>query len=360
MKSYRDAVSIGGLAMRNRIVRSATFEYAADSDGRFSGTHAGIYADLARGGVGAVITGMVAVDDNSRLNAAMVKGNGDAFEDDLSALAERMRALECPLVVQLSHCGVKASLIKDGGSPYGPSAVPLRSGGTGRAMTTDAVAGLAESFADVAARCQSAGAHAVQLHAAHGYCLSQFLSPYYNKRDDAYGKDIAGRAGALFEVYDAVRRRVGSDYPVWVKINGADMTDPGMTFEESAWVCAELDKRGIDAIELSGGINEGPESFSARLMKEKDGEGFYAENALALAGRVRADVISVGGYRTPEGVDAWLNKGNIAGISLSRPLISEPDLVNRWNSGDGSRARCISCRACYKSTGRVTCQAFQE
>lgn len=358
MISYSLPGYIGGILMKNKIVRSATFEYGADADGRFTEIHERIYEDLAKGGVGAIITGMVAVDDDSRINGSMVKGNGQHFESDLRRINDRLQALDCPLIVQLSHCGVKSSVISDGGQPFGPSAISLPSGEVSRSMTKEHIARVVESFAVTALRCKRAGASGVQLHAAHGYGLCQFLSPYYNKRDDEYGGGITGRSRILMEVYDAVRAQVGAEYPIWVKINSRDMVEPGLTVEESLLVCSDLDKRGINAFEISGGVNEGPQSRSAQPVKSKDDEGYYAQSAVKLAKTLRAAIISVGGHRTPQSINTWLNISPVAAVSLSRPLISEPDLINIWKSDEQHKPRCISCNKCYQSPNGLACQAF--
>lgn len=358
MKSYLDPVSIGSIALKNRIIRSATFEYGADIDGRYTDIHADIYEKLATGGTGAIITGMVAVNPDGRLLDTMVRAYEDTFESDLGRICERLKPHGCPLIVQISHCGVKSKMPEKENEPVGPSAFTLASGTTSRAMTKDEIRSAVQSFAEIAAKSQRAGAAGVQIHGAHGYVISQFLSPYYNKRTDEYGGSIENRSRFLMEVYDAVRSRVGANYPVWVKINSQDETEPGMSLDESVWVCKELEKRGIDAIEYSVGINESKESASAKVIKEKDGEGYLASYALKLMEHVKTPVISVGGYRTPGGVDEWLNNG-LEYVSLCRPFIAEPGLVGRWKNGDASRARCISCNKCYTSKNGLACQVFR-
>ena len=359
MKSYLDPVNIGSIALKNRIIRSATFEYGADADGRHTGVHMNIYEKLAKGGVGAIITGMVAINPDGRVSGSMVRAYEDFFEDDLRGICRRIAPYDCPLIVQISHCGVKSRMPKKENEPVGPSAFTLASGTTSRAMTKDEIRSATQSFAEVAAKCKQAGAAGVQIHGAHGYVLSQFLSPYYNKRTDEYGGSIENRSRFLMEVYDAVRRRVGNDYPVWVKINSMDGTEPGMSLEESLWVCKELEKKGVDAIEFSLGINENKESSCARKMQKTDEEGYLASYAQKLMEHVKTPVISVGGYRTPDGLDEWLNNG-LEYISLCRPFIAESGLVNRWKNGDSAPARCISCNKCYTSTNGLACQVFKD
>lgn len=130
------------------------------------------------------------------------------------------------------------------------------------------------------------------------------------------------------------------------------------TPEEFQWGCAELDKRGIDAIEVSGGAAVSPESASTPLIKKEENEGFFGRGALKAAETASASVISVCGYRTPAVIEQWLNKGKIEAISLCRPLISEPDLIGRWQRGDMRKARCISCSKCFNP--ELKCIPFSE
>lgn len=357
MKSLFEPVVLGGIRSRNRLVRSATLEGVAG--GAVAGLGA-IYEKLARGEVGVIITGMMGISDGALLLDTMVKAYGDGFAAELRAVADRVHELGSTLVVQLSHCGVKAAGLH--ASPIlGPSATATGDGRPGAAAMTEAdIAGVVEDFAAAAERCRRGGADGVQIHGAHGYLLSQFLSPYYNRRTDGYGGAIANRARIVFEVYDAVRARVGAGYPIWIKINSEDLVDGGLTLAESRWVCGELARRGIDAVEVSGGINvkTGGRSSPVRTKADEDDEAGFADAALALAGDIASDVVSVCGYRTPSVIDAWLNKGKITGISLCRPLICEPGLIGRWRGGDTAKARCISCNRCFRYPEPVSCPVF--
>lgn len=359
MKKLFDTVNVGKLSLRNRIIRSATFEFAFDDDNEtFIDKLLPMYNKLAGNGVAAIIMGMVGVDENSRVAPVMVKAYGQKFVEELMVLTQSVHQLGAKLIVQINHCGQKAGQIDGGGSPLGPSDAQTADGKQVKAMSHDEIHSVVASFAETAIRCKQAGADAVQIHAAHGYLLSEFLSPYFNKRTDEYGGNIAGRSKIVLEVYDAVRKAVGHDYPVWIKINSKDLTEPSISPEEFLWICQELDKRGIDAIEVSGGASVSPQSVSTPLIRKEEDEGFFGAEALKIANAVSASVISVCGYRTPDVMEEWLNKGNIEAISLCRPLISEPDLVSRWEHGDRHKARCISCNKCFNP--RLICIPFSQ
>lgn len=347
MKMFEPA-TVGGLSLKNRFIRSATFEYVYDNEKNiFADKLLPMYEKLASNGVAAIITGMVGVDENSRAASVMIKAYGHSFVPELSKLVSAVRALDTKLVVQINHCGQKARQIDGGGSPLGPSDTENAQGTPVKGVSREQIRSIVASFAETAARCQEAGADAVQIHAAHGYLLSEFLNPYCNKRTDEYGGNIENRARIVFEVYDAVRAAVGKGYPLWIKINSRDLTEPSITPEEFQWVCAELGKCGIDAIEVSGGAALSPESSSSPRIKKEENEGFFGREALEVAEKASTSVISVCGYRTPDIIEQWLNKGKIEAIALCRPLISEPDLIGRWQRGDMRKARCISCSKCF-------------
>ncbi|MDR1483168.1 MAG: NADH:flavin oxidoreductase [Synergistaceae bacterium] len=354
MKTLFDEINLGGIPMRNRLVRSATFESGGDTEGRYDRKMFDLYRELADGGVGLIISGMVGIDRNSRISPLMVKAYDDTFVGQLRELTELVHGCGSRLVIQIAHCGAKVPKTDLGEPPLGISGLP----GEGiREMSKEDISRLTDSFADAAARCKEAGADGVQIHAAHGYLLSQVLSPIFNKRADEYGGPVENRARLIFDVYKSIRRAVGDSYPVWIKINSSDLADGGLTFDESRWVCEQLSKTGIDAIEVSGGIAASRESSPARRVNDSQQEGYFYKEAVLIAESVGADtdVISVGGYRTPELLEQKLNEGNFKGLSLCRPFIAEPGLVNRWRSGKTERAKCVSCSKCF-APGGLSCK----
>ncbi len=198
-------------------------------------------------------------------------------------------------------------------------------------------------------RAQAAGYDAVQIHAAHGYLLSEFLSPLFNRRKDAYGGSVAGRARLAVEVTAAVRAAVGPDYPVLVKMNSEDFVPGGMTVDEMVESAALIADAGADAIELSGGTSLsgdlGP--LRTRAGIPRDREAYYQDAALKLEQRVKVDVVLVGGIRTFEAAEWLVTGGYTDYIALSRPLVCEPGLVARWESGDRSASVCRSDNRCF-------------
>lgn len=349
MKTIYEPVELGNLHLKNRAVRSATFERTVVKDGLIdTSTYKKVYGKLAEGGVGLIITGMIGVGPNACLFNAMAKGYEADFVSKFQEIADEIHRLGSKLVVQLSHCGDKAQGADASDRTLAPSDEELGSGRFAKAMSIEEIKDVVRDFGETALRCKEAGVDGVELHGAHGYLLNQFLSPYHNKRTDEYGGSIENRARLLFEVFDEVRRKVGDTYPVLVKIGCSDLHTPGFTAEESEWVCKELSKRGVDAIELSGGLSLDAQTAAVRggILK-KSQEAYFADAALKLSNEIDTPVISVGGYRSPDIIEEYLNKGNIAAISFCRPLICEPDLINRWKSGDSAKSLCISCNKCF-------------
>ncbi|URZ15651.1 NADH:flavin oxidoreductase [Clostridium felsineum] len=358
MKTIFEKANVGAITLKNRIIRSATQGGAADQDGHITEKLISIYEKIAAGGAGAAITGMMGVDENSRVFPHMAKVYDDDFVSGLSKLVNKVHTQDCKIIVQLAHCGAKANP-DNGNKPLAPSDIMLSEDKSAKSMTKEEIQSVIHSFALAAERCKEAGADGVQIHSAHGYLLSQFLSPFFNKRNDEYGGDISNRAKIVFEVYAAIREKVGNDYPIWVKVNGEDYVSGGLSLEECLWVCCELDKLGINGIEISGGIGISPESAATRKMSSSDKEGVFAQNAMQVAEKVNASVISVGWYRTPDMIEEWLNKGKIQAISLCRPLICEPELPNIWGSGNRRKSKCISCNKCYDFKSGFGCKVFK-
>ena len=187
------------------------------------------------------------------------------------------------------------------------------------------------------------------IHAAHGYLLSQFLSPFFNKRNDEYGGDLVGRSRIVIEILHKIKEKCGADYPVTIKINSDDFIDGGLSQDDCLTTCAILEKNGIDAIELSGGAlagsRKGFEPIRRGDLQEHD-EPYYFHAAKEYKEKINVPLILVGGIRYYDNAEKLLAENLCDYISLCRPLIREPNLVKRWQSGNRDRTKCISCNLC--------------
>ncbi|EPR39861.1 NADH:flavin oxidoreductase/NADH oxidase [Desulfovibrio sp. X2] len=347
---------IGTLVLKNRFVRSATWEGRAAEDGAATPELTAMMVELARGGVGLIITGYAYVSPEGQSQTRQLAAHDDRFVAGLAEMTGAVHEAGGRIALQIVHAGCAASPAE--GAVLGPTdAVPGRGpdGEAGdapvcRAATRDDLARIAQDFARAAARGKAAGFDAVQLHAAHGFLLSQFLSPALNTRTDEYGGTLENRARLLLEVTAAVRGAVGRDYPLLVKLNSEDFLENGLTREESATVAHMLEKAGVDGVELSGGtVFSRPERSAVRpgFLKDAASEVYYREAAALYKRHVGIPLLLVGGIRSYE-VAEELVRGRVADyVSLSRPLICEPGLVRRWQEGDRRRARCVSDNACF-------------
>ncbi len=339
---------INGMELKNRFVRSATHEAMAGLDGVVNETLLACMANLAVGDVGLVITGHAHVTLEGQAGPRQMGIYSDALVDSLKQVALAVHEKGGVVAVQLAHAGNKG-IGKNEWAPLGPS--DLFDGETKKAsaMTVGDIERTITAFGDAAQRAVNAGFDGVQIHAAHGYLLSQFLSPFYNKREDEYGGTLGNRARFLVKVYEEIRRRVGDSFPVMVKINSEDFLEGGMTVEEMITVSLMLEERGMDAIEMSGGTFDSGKLIPSRggTSKSQDREVYYRKAAQAFKQKIKIPLILVGGFLSYAPAEEVVTSGTADYIALSRPLIREPGLVKRWAGGDREKATCISCNRCF-------------
>ncbi|MBP1765740.1 MAG: NADH:flavin oxidoreductase [Firmicutes bacterium] len=352
-KTLFDQTQIGGMKLKNRFFRSATYDGVAGEGGHWTEPLFQVYENLAKGGVGTIITGLTAVDGSEQLMPGQAGLYDDSFIGEYHQLAERVHAHGANIVVQLACLGSQSFYKKGSGKTlWGPSAVEdLAYKVTPNEMTKQDILFVQEAFAAAALRAKQAGVDGVQLHAAHGYLLSKFLTPYYNRRNDEYGGSIENRARMTVETYRAVREKVGPEYPILVKINSEDYMDQGMTFAECRYVCQRLAELGINAVEVSGGSSSSRSNEGSARKISPEQESYYKTYAAEIAKEIGVPVISVGGHRDFASLTEIVNETPIAYIALCRPLIYENDLITRWQNGDLGRAKCVSCNKCFRIGG---------
>ena len=349
MPSLFEPTVINGMALRNRFVRSATAEGLATADGAATGALETMLAAFAGGGVGLVIPGYAYVSPEGKDEAGQLGVCSDEQIPGLAGLASAVHTAGGAVALQLAHAGCLGVPEVSGRDPVGPSALDTPEGAIGRAMEHEELTAVTHAFAAAARRAKEAAFDAVQIHAAHGYLLSQFLSPYFNRRADAYGGAVSHRARLLLEVARAVRGEVGDAYPVLVKLNAADFLPGGLSVDDMLRVAGMLEAEGIDAVELSGGTGlEQGLSFS-RVGRPAPGEpeAYYELAARRFKGEIGLPLMLCGGIRSLETAERLVAQGATDYVSLSRPLIREPRLVARWQSGDTAPARCISDNGCF-------------
>jgi 2,4-dienoyl-CoA reductase-like NADH-dependent reductase (Old Yellow Enzyme family) len=340
----------GTLKLRNRLVRSATAEQmATEPVGRATPALTSLYRDLARGGVGLVITGHAFVSPAGKAHPEMLGIHCDEMIPGLKTLADAVHAEGGAIAVQIQHGG-RQSTSDAVPEALAPSAVPMHSGATPREMTQAEIVETIDAFGQAARRAKSAGMDAVQVHAAHGYLISEFLSPHSNHRTDAWGGDFDRRLAFLGAVCEAVRGQVGTDYPVFIKLGMMDNIDQvpdGLTPEDGARIVTCLADFGLDAVEVSGAY-DGPGRFNVQMgVGTKVPEAYFRHLAQHAKASTHLPVMLVGGLRSRRVMEDVLASGDADFVSLCRPLIREPDLPNRLRTGETSVAACISGGRCW-------------
>lgn len=355
MKSLFDQTSLAGMRLKNRFVRSATYDGFADKSGHMTEELFQVYEDLAKGGVGTIITGLTYVSDLEEPLPRQMGIYDDSFIAEYEKLTKMCHQHDTRIIMQLVCMGSQTSRT-DGKAMWGPSAVEdLRYKTTPQEMTVQDIHFVQMAFADAALRAKQAGFDGVQLHGAHGYLLSKFLTPYYNRRTDDYGGSIGNRAKILLETYEVIREKVGPDYPVLVKINCDDFMEQGMSFADCRYICETLARMGIGAIEISGGIGSSrPNEGTIRMIKTAEQESYFQPYAVEIARQISVPVILVGGNREFASLTEILNQTELEYFALCRPLIRESGLINRWQKGDRGQAKCVSCNQCFR-IGGTTC-----
>lgn len=349
-KTLFDRISIGSLQLRNRFIRSATWEGMCDDRGRPTFRLAELYRNLALGDVGLIITGYTVVHPGGRQMTGAIGAYSDHQIPGLTDLVDGVHDAGARLMVQLFHAGAQTSQRTIGEIPLGPSEVesPFYSG-VPRGMTEDDIGEVVEAFGQAARRAREAGFDGVQLHGAHGYLINQFLSPLTNRRKDRYGGSVEARFRFLEEVYRSVRNQVGEDYPVTIKLSGSDNLEGGLRVEDAVLFSRYLEELGIDGIEVSAGTSGSGDGVPVRKgISSEEQEAYNASYSRRIKEAVTIPVMLVGGLRSIPVIQRLLGQGAADLFSLSRPLIREPDLVSRWKRDTGHRSTCTSCNLCFR------------
>ncbi len=344
---------IKGMEIPNRFVRSATYDGSADKDGRVSERQLTLYDGLAQGKVGLIITGIAHVHATGKISPTQ---NSIAQDDDIEGLSKLTGIVHrsgAKIAVQLFHAGREKGKIYKKQPAFAPSLVqndPFFDA-PHRSMTEEEIHQVIKAFGDGAERAQAAGFDAVQIHGAHAYLLSQFLSPFTNRRKDKWGGILENRLRLHREIIRAIRAKVGDDFPILMKLGVEDGFSGGLEFSEGVTAAEILAKDGLDAIEISLGLRGKIYSQTEYRtgITRPDREGYYSHWCREIKRHVNIPVITVGGLRSFEVVSKLVEEGAADLVSLSRPLIRQPDLIARWQAGDRSSATCVSCNLCMEA-----------
>lgn len=344
-----------GVTLKNRLAKAAMTEGLGDARNRATDAHVKLYRRWAAGGAGMLLTGNVQVDRRYMERPGNVAIDGPQSNEAIAALRDFAMAGTADgthLWMQISHAGrqTPASVNRE---PAGPSDKPLDMPGAQfgkpRAMMGAEVEDVIRRFAHVATVARDTGFTGVQIHGAHGYLISEFLSPDVNTRTDEWGGSLENRARLLIETVRAVRKAVGPDFPISVKLNSADFQRGGFSHEDSIKVASWLDAEKIDLLEISGGTYEQPrlvglddmtlhpEKAEPRRESTIAREAYFLDYARDIRAAVAMPLMVTGGFRTVQGMNAALASGTMDVVGLARPLCVDPAAPARLLSGAASR-----------------------
>ncbi|MFC7322563.1 NADH:flavin oxidoreductase/NADH oxidase family protein [Halobacillus campisalis] len=348
--------------LKNRIVKSAMSEGLAAKNHLPDISIFRLYEAWAKGGAGLVITGNVMVDRRALGEPRNVVLEDGEHLDSFKRWAEAGTQNDTHLWMQINHPGkqVIKGVAKEAVAPSAVNFDPKlqRFFPKSRALTQNEIKEIIDRFATTAKLAQRAGFTGVQIHAAHGYLISQFLSPRHNQRDDEWGGSIANRFKFLREIYQAIRTEVGEDFPIGVKINSSDFMKAGFSEEESQFVIQELDRIGVDLIEISGGTYEKPNMTGKNVKPSTlEREAYFLEYAEQLKQKTDVPLVLTGGFRTRSGMNRALRDGATDCIGLARPTAVYTDYPNRLFQG---RAGAISISPIKTGVGLIDDKALLE
>jgi 2,4-dienoyl-CoA reductase-like NADH-dependent reductase (Old Yellow Enzyme family) len=327
-----------GATIKNRIGKSAMSENMGSKGFLYNAAFQTLYGRWADGGTGLLITGNVMVDQRALGEARNVVIEKGISDPSLKSWAEAGKKNHTQIWVQLNHPGKQSPKFLSK-VPVAPSAIPLKKPlsrvfNTPRALSDIEILEIIERFAYAAKVCKESGFTGVQIHGAHGYLVSQFLSPTHNQRTDKWGGSIENRMRFVSEIYQAIRREVGAQFPISIKLNSADFQKGGFSKEDSMKVVQHLSELGMDLIEVSGGTYETPVMTGTNIKDStKAREAYFMDYCEEVRKIVKTPLMLTGGFRSSQGMNEALAAGVCDMVGIARSLAINPDFSNELLSG---------------------------
>lgn len=362
-----DPMKVGKLEIKNRFVRSATYFGLADEGGYIDKALVDLLRTLAENEVGLIMTGFAYVLKNGQCTP---DENGIQDDDHIACYKPMTKAIHdagSHVAMQIAHGGSAAYTASFQDGDY--MAISVFDGMVqyrkkAREMTEDDIQAIIEAFGQAGRRVQEAGFDGVQIHGAHGYLVSQFLSPLVNKRQDQWGGSLENRMRFAREVNRAIRKNVDDDFPIMIKLACCDYQPDGsgLTVEEGAHVAKTLEEDGICLVEISSGVSTGATLPLGVNKPEK--EATFLPEARVVRKETTGPLCLVAGMRSLPVMEDIIRSGVVDLIGISRPLIREPGLIKRWKDGDARPAECISCGGCFnraeKGKNDIYCRQLKK
>jgi 2,4-dienoyl-CoA reductase-like NADH-dependent reductase (Old Yellow Enzyme family) len=354
LKSLFAETNIGNMILKNRFIRSATWENMATEDGHMTDKLYAIYDELAQGEIGLIVTGYANIVEEEKPNPGMMGMYNDSFIDGYKKLTKLVHTHDAKIVMQLAYGGTKTTHNVGERVIYAPSDVcEIGTQTLGKAMTKDEIEYITQAFVQASRRAKESGFDGVEIHAAHTYLINQFLSPYYNRREDEYGGSLDNRMRFLLAIFTGIRDVVGEDFPILVKLTASEFFDGGLTFAETRHICKKLDAIGVDGLVISGNIHGKAKSMVGERFDghEIQEEGYFYKYGQVISEEVSVPIITVGGLTDINTIEDIANKTNIHSFAISRPLLAEPHLIKRWKEGNRAPVDCERCSKCRTRRG---------
>jgi len=319
MPGLFEPINIKGLLLKNRLVMPPMATGMATEDGEVTDRHIRHYTARAKGGVGLIIIEHTYVSEEGQLSRGQTGLYDDKLIPGLKRLVDAIHAEGTKVVLQLNHGGPKAPRNITGVQPAGPWNVLLPNASEPpRPMTIPEIKEVGNKFGEATYRAMEAGCDSVELHGAHGFLLCQFVSPYTNQRNDEYGGDLAGRLLFSLEIIKQVKAGLGENIPLFCRFGADDMLDGGLSRQEGKLAAQQLEKAGVDVLDVSGGIG----GDGQRTQTE---QGYYVPLAEGIKEVVNAPVIGVGNITEPEYADRIIREQRVDMVAVGRLLLSNPE-----------------------------------
>ena len=337
-KDIFDETKIKKMKLKNRLFRGSVGDYCFLKDGHITEEGLKLYEKLSDDGVGTIFTGYTTVSDYDQFeNSGVFRIDKDEYIEEYKKLSNIVHKNNIKIILDLIHPGI---FIKSGIEQiYSPSNIihPL-SKVKSKELTKEDILQIEDDFLNGAIRAKKSGFDGIELHCAHLTLLSQFLSPGINKRNDEYGGNDENRVRIIIEIIQKIRKEVGEDFIISIKLNCDDGIENGITINGFLNTCKLIEKAGADIIQVSGNF----------INKPQDGPYFYNE-AKQLSNVINIPVSLIGGIRDMETMENILNDSNIQYFGFGRPLLCEPDLIKKWENGERSKYKCIGFMGCLKT-----------
>jgi 2,4-dienoyl-CoA reductase-like NADH-dependent reductase (Old Yellow Enzyme family) len=331
--------------IKNRFMRSATTSYWSDEDGILRQPIIDYYKKLTKGGLGFIVKGHSYVTESGKAHQGQSGLTNEKHIPRMKELTNLAHKEDIPIIAQINHAGYTSKADRATASEY------KGNDWTARELSIDEIETIVENFASAAEIAVIAGFDGVQIHGAHGYLVSQFLSDLINKRTDSYGGSLENRAKILFDIFHTIKRKIGNAPIVSIKMNCDDFAETGgLQVADAILIASWLDEKGIDLIEISGGGPKQNREIRKTRGKPSKNSGYFEANFAGHAEKIRNAIPSVplalvDGFRTKDAMNAILSCDVVDLISISKPTIAEPDFPNKLKTSE-DKSSCLDCREC--------------